>query len=283
MDDLLGLSLYCMTNRHGAFSIGNYWKQDRLALGVVCGTIALQAMAIGDWALLNQLSAWGFSLTPEQKDQLRSYLEHLYRANQQFNLTRVPPEQAVGRHILDSLCLLTVARPFPNTHLIDVGSGAGLPGIPLKIVCPEIALTLLDSHGKTVQFLRAVCEVLGIKAQVVQARAEEYAHQAHAREQFDWVVARAVAKMPLLAELLVPFARVAPESRVLALKSQQEYEEVRAAEPAVRLLGGVMRIEAVSFESEQGTLTRLIVEVRKVSPTPPAYPRRWSQILKQPL
>lgn len=240
-------------------------------------------MQIGDWALLTQLTEWGVPLDAEGEQRLQAYLAKLYEANQRFNLTRVPPEQAVGRHLLDSLCLLKVAQPPAGARVLDIGTGAGLPGIPLKIVRPDIRLTLLDSHGKTVQFLRAVCETLELEAQAVQARAEEFAHQPDAREGYDWVVARAVAKMPLLAELMLPFVKVAPEARALALKSQQEHEEVREAEHAVRLLGGTMQMEIVHFQTEQGIITRLIVCMRKHAPTPLLYPRRWSQILKHPL
>jgi len=238
---------------------------------------------IGDWTLLTQLTEWGVRLDSEQEQRLRAYLTQLYEANQRFNLTRVPPEQAVGRHLLDSLCLLKVAQPPAGARVLDLGTGAGLPGIPLKIVRPDIRLTLLDSHGKTVQFLRAVCESLGLEAQVVQARAEEYAHQPEAREGYDWVVARAVAKMPILAELMLPFVKVAPEARALALKSQQELEEVCEAAYAVRLLGGAMQVQTVPFQTEQGMITRLIVCLQKHAPTPALYPRRWNQILKHPL
>lgn len=240
-------------------------------------------MQIGDWALLTQLTEWGVPLDAEEEQRLRAYLTKLYEANQRFNLTRVPPEQAVGRHLLDSLCLLKAVQPPVGARVLDIGTGAGLPGIPLKIVRPDIRLTLLDSHGKTVQFLRAVCETLELEAQVVQARAEEFAHQPDAREGYEWVVARAVAKMPILAELMLPFVKVAPEARALALKSQQEHEEVCEAEHAVRLLGGTMQMETVHFQTEQGIIARLIVCMRKHAPTPPLYPRRWSQILKHPL
>lgn len=240
-------------------------------------------MAIGDWNLLSQLPAWGIPFASEQQHQLKQYLELLYEANQRFNLTRVPPDQAVGRHLIDSLCMLKVFQPPVGAKLIDLGTGAGLPGIPLKIVCPHIELTLLDSHRKTVDFLHSVCEALALQATIVWARAEEYAHSADAREQFDWVVARAVAKMPVLAEIMLPFAKVSPESKVLALKSQHEQEEILGAEPAIRQLGGALTVETVQFETEQGPTVRLLACMRKVSPTPPAYPRRWNQILKQPL
>jgi 16S rRNA (guanine527-N7)-methyltransferase len=163
---------------------------------------------IGDWALLEQATAWGVALDSHTRDLLLRYLTLLYEANQRVNLTRVPAEQAVGRHLLDSLCLLAVYTPPEGARVLDIGTGAGLPGIPLAIARPDLRLTLLDSHGKTVQFLREACAALGLPATVMQARAEEWAHNPDAREQFDLAVARAVAKMPILTELMTPFLKV---------------------------------------------------------------------------
>lgn len=239
------------------------------------------ASPIGDWNLLEQTPQWGLTLTPTQYAQLRHYLERLYAENERFNLTRVPPEQAVGRHLLDSLCLLAVDTPPEGATLLDVGTGAGLPGIPLKIARPDLHLTLLDSHGKSVQFLRTLCQQIGLEAEVVQARAEEWAHTPQAREQYDRVVARAVAKMPLLAEILLPYVKVG--GIALALKSVHESDEIVNARTAIELLGASLHLRSVSFNTEQGALTRLIAYLPKHSPTPPVYPRRWSQILKSPL
>ena len=140
---------------------------------------------IGDWALLEQTTAWGVVLEAHTCERLLRYLALLYEANQRVNLTRVPAEQAVGRHLLDSLCLLAVYTPPEGARVLDIGTGAGLPGIPLAVARPDLRLTLLDSHGKTVQFLREACAALGLPATVVQARAEEWAHNSDAREQFD--------------------------------------------------------------------------------------------------
>ena len=126
---------------------------------------------IGDWALLEQATAWGVGLDSRTRDLLLRYLALLYEANQRVNLTRVPPEQAVGRHLVDSLCLLAVYTPPEGARVLDIGAGAGLPGIPMAIVRPDLQVTLLDSHGKTVQFLREACAALELSATVVQARA----------------------------------------------------------------------------------------------------------------
>ena len=187
---------------------------------------------IGDWALLEQATAWGVALDSHTRDLLLRYLTLLYEANQRVNLTRVPAEQAVGRHLLDSLCLLAVYTPPEGARVLDIGSGAGLPGIPLAIARPDLQLTLLDSHGKTVQFLREACAALGLPATVVQARAEEWAHNPDAREQFDLAVARAVAKMPILTELMTPFLKVGGVG--LALKSTGEADEILGAAQSPR-------------------------------------------------
>jgi 16S rRNA (guanine527-N7)-methyltransferase len=197
------------------------------------------------------------------------------------NLTRVPAEQAVGRHLVDSLCLFAVYTPSEGARVLDIGTGAGLPGVPLAIVRPDLRLTLLDSHGKTVQFLQEVCAVLELNATVVQARAEEWAHNPDAREQFDVAVARAVAKMPILTELMTPFLKVGGVG--LALKSAGEADEILSAAPAAQRLGATLEVHTVSFETEQGTVSRAIGLLRKEQSTPRQYPRPWKQILNRPL
>jgi len=236
---------------------------------------------IGDWTLLEQAAAWGVGLDSGRRDSLQRYLTLLYEANQRVNLTRVPAEQAVGRHLVDSLCLFAVYTPSEGARVLDIGTGAGLPGVPLAIVRPDLRLTLLDSHGKTVQFLQEVCAVLELNATVVQARAEEWAHNPDAREQFDLAVARAVAKMPILTELMTPFLKVGGVG--LALKSIGETDEILSAAPAAHTLGATLELRTVSFETEQGTVSRAIGLLRKERPTPKSYPRPWKQILNRPL
>lgn len=236
---------------------------------------------IGDWALLEQATAWGIGLDSHTRDLLLRYLTLLYEANQRVNLTRVPAEQAVGRHLVDSLCLLAVYTPPEGARVLDIGAGAGLPGVPLAIVRPDLQLTLLDSHGKTVQFLREACAALELSTTVVQARAEEWAHNPDAREQFDLAVARAVAKMPILTELMTPFLKVGGVG--LALKSAGESDEILSAAPAAQRLGATLELRTVSFETEQGTVSRAIGLLHKERPTPKSYPRPWKQILSRPL
>jgi 16S rRNA (guanine527-N7)-methyltransferase len=236
---------------------------------------------IGDWSLLSQTGRWGLTLDEAQQAKLRQYLEHLYEANRTMNLTRVPPEQAVGRHLIDSMCLLGVHAPPEGARALDIGAGGGLPGIPLAIARPDVHFTLLDSHGKTVQFLRTTCELLRLNAEAVQARAEEWAHRPSAREQFDFVVARAVAKMPILAELMTPLLKIGGVA--LALKSIHELEEIRAAAPAAETQGATLSIVTTEFVTEQGSVQRAVAVLRKHRPTPAQYPRSWTQIVKRPL
>ncbi|MFN7018764.1 MAG: 16S rRNA (guanine(527)-N(7))-methyltransferase RsmG [Fimbriimonadales bacterium] len=247
------------------------------------GSRILQGMEahLGDWSLLSQVERWGLTLSESQRVLLRRYLTRLYEANRQMNLTRVPPEQAVGRHLLDSLCLLQAYTPPEGAQVLDLGTGAGLPGIPLALARPDLRLTLLDSHGKTVHFLQEVCALLDLNAVVVQARAETWAHAPEAREAFDMVVARAVANMPALAELMIAFLKVGGVG--LALKSIHELDEIRAAEPAARVLGASLAVHTVAFETEQGAVQRAIAVLRKEHPTPASYPRSWAQIAKRPL
>ncbi|MEN3002179.1 MAG: 16S rRNA (guanine(527)-N(7))-methyltransferase RsmG [Armatimonadota bacterium] len=238
--------------------------------------------AIGDWAVLEQVHAWGIHLTETQRALLQQYLEMLYTANQRFNLTRVPPEEAVGRHLVDSLSLLWIDVPPEGARLLDIGTGAGLPGIPLKIARPDLRLTLLDSHGKTIAFLQEACQRLNLEGiEIVQARAEEWAHTPEAREQFDRTVARAVAQMPILAELMLPYVKVGGVA--LALKSSTERDEIEAARPAVEMLGGEMELIERTFTIESGPVARLIVRLSKRQPCAARYPRRWNQMIKQPL
>lgn len=235
----------------------------------------------GDWRLLAQTAHWGLALSEAQQATLQRYLESLYTANQTMNLTRVPPEQAVGRHLIDSLCLFAACTPPENARTLDLGTGAGLPGVPLAVARPDLRLTLLEAHGKTVKFLQEVCTQLNLNAIVVQARAEVWAHLPEAREQFDLVVARAVAKMPILTELMVPYLAIGGVG--LALKSVNERDEIRAAEPAAHLLGATLNLQTVKFETEHGSVTRAIAVLHKERPTLARYPRSWAQILKRPL
>lgn len=232
--------------------------------------------------LLKQAEAWGIHITSEQEEQIEQYLALLYEKNEQMNLTRVSREHAVGRHILDSLSLFSAAVLPEGARVLDIGTGAGLPGIVIKMVRPDARVTLLDSHGKTMKFLQETCRALGLTGmQFKQRRAEEWAHLPEAREQFDWVTARAVAKMPVLVELMLPYVRV--DGVALALRSEHEWEAIEAVSGTAHFLGAKMTTIRVSFDTEAGNVTRYIVRFHKERPTPQGYPRSWATMQKQPL
>ncbi len=206
-------------------------------------------------------------------EQFDLYLSLLLEANAVMNLTAIrEPEEIRVRHFEDSLKLLGCAD-FRNRRVLDLGSGAGFPGLPLKIAEPSIALTLLDGTGKKVEFLRRVADALGLRdVACVHGRAEEYAH-GPARESFDIVTARGVASLPLLCELALPLLK--PGGVLLAMKST-------AFESApYRLLGGE-RGEDYIYELSDGTLHNVIT-VLKITFTNKIYPRPWAQIKRKPL
>jgi len=211
------------------------------------------------------------------------YLEILLRENAKYNLTAITdPEEIRQKHFADSLALLDDAPcPVPQgASLLDVGSGGGFPGVPLKLARPDVALTLLEATGKKAEFLKALCEELGIEAAVMNARAEQAAHDPAQREQYDVVVARAVAALPMLCELCLPFVR--PGGVFAAYKGPKEKAviELETAGGAIALLGGAL--EHVHGETTgYGGRTRIMI--RKISQTPTNYPRNHGIMRKKPL
>ena len=209
--------------------------------------------------------------------QLELFAGMLLEKNQVMNLTAITePKDVAALHLLDSLALTAWLK---DERVVDVGTGAGFPGIPLAAALPEAKFTLLDSLGKRVGFLREACGELGLEnVECVQARAEEFAGEC--REVFDCAVSRAVADLPVLCELCLPLVRVG--GRFLAMKSSHSEEEVRRAEGAVGILGG--KIGWVrDYTIPVTDVVHRVVCVEKVSPTPKKYPRRFAQIKKQPL
>lgn len=224
----------------------------------------------------------GLSLSSRQLAAFERYEQLLLEWNDKFNLTaiRERPEIRI-KHFLDSLsCLLVMRDPVPN-RLIDVGTGAGFPGIPLKIVMPSTQLTLVESVGKKADFCRLVIQQLGLeRAEVLQARAEEVGLQPEHREHYDWVVARAVASLPTLAEYLLPLARIG--GSVLAQKGESGPAEVQSAARAIQLLGG--RLHKLYSVNLPGIAEdRYLVVINKVAATPPGYPRRVGLPAKRPI
>jgi 16S rRNA (guanine527-N7)-methyltransferase len=232
----------------------------------------------------------GLTLTDHQIDQFERYFHTLVAWNEKMNLTAITGYADVQvKHFLDSLVALPliaeelgdVSIPARNLHLVDVGAGAGFPGVPLKIAAPHLRLTLMDGTGKKVQFLRMLVETLELShADVVQGRAEELARNTAYRGQFDLVVARAVAPLNTLAEYLLPLAR--RNGLVVAYKGGSAAQEFIDARHAIETLGGEpVRFAPVKvpFLDEQ----RFILLIKKVRQTPSAYPRGQGLARKKPL
>ncbi|HEX2981059.1 MAG TPA: 16S rRNA (guanine(527)-N(7))-methyltransferase RsmG [Anaerolineaceae bacterium] len=228
------------------------------------------------------LKMLGIQLTRRQIDALVCFEHELIEWNSRFNLTAIrEPEGIRTKHFLDSLTCLLAMRDAPPAHLIDVGTGAGFPGIPLKIVMPTMRLTLVESVGKKAEFCRHMVERLALSGvEVVQARAEEVGQMAAHREQYDWAVARAVATLPVLLEYLIPLVKV--NGRVLAQKGESGPAEAHASDRALKLLGG--RLQQLIPVTLPGVVDeRYLIVVHKTAATPPAYPRRTGVPSKTPL
>ena len=211
--------------------------------------------------------------------RFRRYYELLTEWNKVMNLTAIEGEENTARlHFLDCAAL-TQLTELRGKRVIDVGTGAGFPGLVLKILCPEMELTLLDSLDKRVKFLSAVCEELGFEdVRCLHARAEE--PPAALRESFDLACSRAVARLNLLSELCLPYVKQG--GLFAAMKGPEVTEELREAETGIRLLGG--ETEQVAEYLVPGTdLRHNAVLIRKIAETPKKYPRKWGQMKKQPL
>lgn len=223
----------------------------------------------------------GITLSESSVKQLELYAKQLETENQKMNLTAIKGEEEIAeRHFVDSLAVLRAAgENIIGSSVIDVGCGAGFPGLPMKIAEPSIKLTLLDSTEKRITFLRGVVDNLGLKdVEGIYARAEELSKEKDRREGYDFAVSRAVARLNVLAELCLPFVKVG--GSFLAMKTVSGEEEVREAETAFKQLGAVLES---NFDYEiQGVLHR-ILKIQKVSQTPEKYPRRFAKIQKQPL
>lgn len=226
--------------------------------------------------LLAGLPALQLNLPEARADTLCRFGEALLEKNKVMNLTAIREPAAVAElHFLDSLALLN-AVDFTGKTVVDVGCGAGFPGVPLKIGEPTLRLTLLDSLGKRMTWLREILPALGVEAEVVTARAEEYA--ADHREQYDIATSRAVARLNLLAELCLPLVK--PGGCFIAMKGAKAEEELAEAQRAIATLGG--RVEKIA-EYPIGDAAHYAIVIRKERPTPAQYPRAFAKIKQKPL
>ena len=226
--------------------------------------------------LNRELPGLGIDLGEGVKKTLCDFGCAVVKQNEVMNLTAITePDRVAKLHLVDSLTLLTVAD-LHGKSVIDVGCGAGFPGVPVKIACPGMKLTLLDSLGKRMNWLETVLPTLGVTARCVTARAEEAV--ATRRESYDFATSRAVARLNILLELTAPYVKVG--GKVLAMKGSAAKEELAECGNAIKKLG--LKLEAVQEFPIDGTAHAVIV-LRKVAPTPPKYPRRFAQIKKSPL
>ena len=224
----------------------------------------------------------GMSLTPEQDEQFAIYQRELADWNTRMNLTAITePEEVRVRHFLDSLSIALVMGFDPGDEVIDVGTGAGFPGLPLAIAYPDVTITLMDATAKKIHFLEHVVNECGLKnVKLVHARAEDGGNDPTHREQYDVVVARAVARLPSLLEYMLPLAKLG--GFCIAMKGETAEEELEDSKRALYMLGGEAKpIEDVYFP--QIERTHFLVTVEKVKKTPKIYPRKAGTPTRKPI
>lgn len=224
----------------------------------------------------------GLNLSATQAGQFATYAEEMAAWNEKINLTAITePAAVMARHFLDSLTLLAAMPTAAGTRVIDVGSGAGFPGLPLRIAQPDLAVTLLEATGKKIAFLKHVAERLGLAdVQFANARAEDAGQDPAHRASYDVAAARAVARLPVLLEYLLPLVRVG--GLAIAMKGTSAHEEAAASAKALAVLGGRLA-EIRTFHLPGVEMPHHLVIVEKVAATPAAYPRRPGLPMQAPL
>lgn len=229
--------------------------------------------------LKNGFSAMKLSVSDAQIAQLEDFTARMLDTNKVMNLTRITdPKEIAEKHLLDCASLLQAAD-FSQKSVVDVGCGAGFPGMPLHILCPSCELTLLDSLGKRIRFLQGCIDAMNLSnIEAVHARAEEFA--AKHREQYDFAVSRAVAQLNVLAELSLPLVKQG--GVFIAMKSKDTDEELERAKKAIRLLGGEIE-KVVDYTIPNTDITHRLVVIRKKNHTPKQYPRPFRKISASPL
>ncbi len=230
--------------------------------------------------LKRETAAYGIELDNEMCERFDIYADTLIEWNKVMNLTGITePEGIVTRHFADSLSFFGAVTPKNNDSLIDVGSGAGFPGLALKIVRPDMNITLLDGTNKRINFLKEAANRMGLEVNAVHGRAEEVAVKPDYREKYDFATARAVAAMNLLSEYCLGFVKVG--GRFVAMKGPNVEAECNEAKTAIKLMGGG-ECDIMSLSLADGS-ERCIVTADKIKPTPTGYPRVSAKIAKKPL
>ena len=229
--------------------------------------------------LKTEAQALGLLLDEKQLEMFDTYAEMLVETNKQFNLTAIKtPEDIVTKHFTDSLTVFAAADVPDGSRVIDIGTGAGFPGLPMLIYKNNLELTMVDSTGKKLDFVRSAVSALGLDAEVIHARAEELG-KGELREKFDFAVSRAVASLNVLCEYCLPFVRTG--GSFIALKGSKADDELAVSRTAVKTLGGkFICSKEIMLADEQ---TRNLVIIEKAAATPPKYPRASAQISKKPL
>lgn len=230
--------------------------------------------------LTETIEKFGISLSDEVFLRFDKYAEMLVETNNSFNLTAITDADGVTvKHIADCLSLFGFVNIPENARLIDVGTGAGFPGLVIKLFRPDIDVTFLDSTKKKLGFIESVLRETGMTGETVHLRAEEAAVLPKYREKFDFATARAVAALPVLSEYCLPFVKVG--GSFISMKSADTLEEIKAASGAIKILGG--EIKQDNLFSLVENMPRRIILIKKKSQTPTKYPRKTAQIAKKAL
>ena len=227
-----------------------------------------------------ELKQIGIELDDYGLDRFDQYAERLVRWNEKVNLTAITdPDEIVIKHFVDSLYILKFIKMSPNQSLVDVGSGAGFPGLPLLIANPQLEVTFVDSVNKKLSFIKDALNNAGLMANIINSRAEELGRNSDFRESFDYVTARAVAPLRVLAEYCLPLAK--PDGFFVSMKGSNGLQELADAENAIKTLGGEVA-KTAEYTLPNGD-PRSIIIVRKISQTPTKYPRKTKKIETKPL
>lgn len=223
---------------------------------------------------------YNLTFTNDMLDKFEIYAKILVETNKSINLTAITEDKEIAiKHFWDSLVFLSEYDLAPNSKLIDIGTGAGFPGLPLQIFRPDLDVTLVDSLNKRIEFLKKASEAFHVKPNFIHSRAEDLSRDNAYREIFDVAISRAVARLNVLAEYDMPFVKIG--GTFIAMKGPAAYDEIKDSKRAIQLLGG--EIQQVKEFTLPDDSKRVIIFVKKISTTPEEYPRRSTKISKQPL